>query len=392
MFDELFSRLTLRHDNLWSSQHLTPREVGVITKRCYRYCQSCPALPGVGYEELLKVSGDYFGIPLTWMKMKLVAVLLGWLLALTGEAMKSWTFSVHVVDYPLVKKFDRRIINPIGWNLWMAKAGLVVSERFYRLRTSPAIMNRAALAYLCKLGIKVMMPWFGWVEDSEKIDSWWRKPAKRPIALDTIFESGGKECVCAFMRHGQRASGFCQNHCDVAVKQGRAGIHRGGGNRNGKRSTGLAYLAALCGYQYCWAPLWKRAAKYWLFMTDLTLTLERIVKCHSCYVGRPVEKAFPGWYFSLFTRGLLERADALSAELGGSFMTRYRLSKTESEDISAYIQTNLMSITDGQIYLSPRLFETGVFGPHRWLGEISVLVWDGKAPKQQRLSKAWQRF
>ena len=78
-----------------------------------------------------------------------------------------------------------------------------------------------------------------------------------------------------------------------------------------------------------------------------------------CCAARPAAKRFPGDIFYIHSR-LLERATRLRPELGGGSLTALPIIETEAQDISAYIPTNLISITDGQIYLSPSLFELGV--------------------------------
>jgi F-type H+-transporting ATPase subunit alpha len=92
---------------------------------------------------------------------------------------------------------------------------------------------------------------------------------------------------------------------------------------------------------------------------DLTSTPAPIASFRCCCAGRPGREAFPGDIFYIHSR-LLERATHLRKELGGGSLTALPIIETEAQDISAYIPTNLISITDGQIYLSPSLFELGV--------------------------------
>jgi F-type H+-transporting ATPase subunit alpha len=95
------------------------------------------------------------------------------------------------------------------------------------------------------------------------------------------------------------------------------------------------------------------------YYDDLTKRRWHTVKCHYYYVVRQGREAYPGDVFYLHSR-LLERAAKLSDELGGGSMTALPIIETQASDVSAYIPTNVISITDGQIFLSNDLFNSGI--------------------------------
>jgi F-type H+-transporting ATPase subunit alpha len=182
-----------------------------------------------------------------------------------------------------------------------------------------------------------------------------RQTGKTAIAIDTILNQRGRNVVCVYCAIGQRAS---------AVAKAVANLREHGAMEysivvvtEGNDPPGLAYIAPYAATSI--AEHFMEAGRDVLIVYDDLTQHARAYRELSLLLRRPPgREAFPGDIFYIHSR-LLERATHLCKERGGS-LTALPIVETEAQDISAYIPTNLISITDGQIYLSPSLFELGV--------------------------------
>ncbi len=183
-----------------------------------------------------------------------------------------------------------------------------------------------------------------------------RRTGKTAIAIDTILNQRGRDVVCVYCAIGQRAS---------AVAKAVAGLREKGAMdytvvvvTEGNDPPGLAYIAPYAATSI--AEHFMEAGRDVLIVYDDLTHHARAYRELSLLLRRPPgREAFPGDIFYIHSR-LLERATHLRKELGGGSLTALPIIETEAQNISAYIPTNLISITDGQIYLSPSLFELGV--------------------------------
>jgi len=183
-----------------------------------------------------------------------------------------------------------------------------------------------------------------------------RQTGKTAIALDTILNQRGHNVLCVYCAIGQRAS---------AVAKAAATLREKGAMDytvvvvvEGDDPPGLAYIAPYTATSI--AESFMEAGRDVLIVYDDLTQHARAYRELSLLLRRPPgREAFPGDIFYIHSR-LLERATHLLRELGGGSLTALPIIETEAQDISAYIPTNLISITDGQIYLSPSLFELGV--------------------------------
>jgi F-type H+-transporting ATPase subunit alpha len=183
-----------------------------------------------------------------------------------------------------------------------------------------------------------------------------RQTGKTAIAIDTILNQRGQNVLCVYCAIGQRAS---------AVAKAVATLREKGAMdytvivvTEGNDPPGLAYIAPYAATSI--AESFMEAGRDVLIVYDDLTQHARAYRELSLLLRRPPgREAFPGDIFYIHSR-LLERATHLRNELGGGSLTALPIIETEAQDISAYIPTNLISITDGQIYLSPSLFELGV--------------------------------
>jgi len=188
--------------------------------------------------------------------------------------------------------------------------------------------------------------------------------------------------VCVYCAIGQRASAVAKT---IAVLRDKGAMdHTIVVVTEGNDPPGLAYIAPYAATSL--AEHFMEAGRDVLIVYDDLTQHARAYRELSLLLRRPPgREAFPGDIFYIHSR-LLERATHLRSELGGGSLTALPIIETEAQDISAYIPTNLISITDGQIYLSPSLFELGVL-PAVDVGK-SVSRVGGKA--QRRLIARWR--
>jgi F-type H+-transporting ATPase subunit alpha len=183
-----------------------------------------------------------------------------------------------------------------------------------------------------------------------------RQTGKTSIAVDTILNQRGKNVLCVYCAIGQRASAVAK--VVATLEQASAMDYTVVVVAEGNEAPGLSYVAPYAA---------TSIAEYFMEMGRDVLIVYDDLTHHArsyreiCLLLRrpPGREAFPGDIFYIHSR-LLERATHLCKERGGGSLTALPIIETEAQDISAYIPTNLISITDGQIYLSPTLFELGI--------------------------------
>ena len=184
-----------------------------------------------------------------------------------------------------------------------------------------------------------------------------RKTGKTAVAIDTILNQKGGDVICVYVACGQR-DGDRRRHRRGPAKQRRDGLHDrrraiGGGSRL-RCNTSLPMPGRRSPSTSC-----IRASTRCASTTTCRSRLRRIASCRCSCGVRPVARPIPATCSTAHSR-LLERAVKLNDELGGGSMTALPIIETLEGEVSAYIPTNVISITDGQIYLEPDLFFAGV--------------------------------
>lgn len=349
-FNELFSSLKQARESF--EPRLSPREIGTITSIATGIAK-VSGLPNVGYEELLLFPRGIYGIAFNVDEDEIGVVLLGeyWHLEAGDEVERLG----HVVDVPVGDSLIGRIINPIGEPL-DGKGKLVTSERLPVERPSPAIMERSAVSVPLQTGIKVIDALIPVGRGQRELILGDRQTGKTAIALDTILNQRGKNVLCVYCAIGQRASGVAK--VIATLREQGALEYTVVVVTEGNDPPGLAYIAPYAATSI--AEYFMEKGRDVLIVYDDLTHHARAYRELSLLLRRPPgREAFPGDIFYIHSR-LLERATHLNDELGGGSLTALPIIETEAQDISAYIPTNLISITDGQIYLSPALFELGV--------------------------------
>jgi F-type H+-transporting ATPase subunit alpha len=331
---------------------LISQEVGRITSVATGIAK-VSGLPGVGFDELVRFSGDVLGIAFNIDEFEIGVVLLGDHLHLRAGD-EAWRTD-RVMDVAVGEELIGRLIDPLGRPL-DGKGPVSSSRRLPIERAAPPIMDRAPVTVPLQSGLKVIDALIPIGRGQRELILGDRQTGKSAIAIDTILNQKDKNVVCVYCAIGQRSSAVAK-----VVAQLRA---RGAMDyttvvvTEGNEPPGLAFIAPYAATSI--AESFMEMGRDVLIVYDDLTQHARAYRELSLLLRRPPgREAFPGDIFYIHSR-LLERSTHLSPERGGGSLTALPIIETQAEDISAYIPTNLISITDGQIYLSPKLFELGV--------------------------------
>ncbi len=331
---------------------INPREVGFITTLSTGIVK-VQGLPGVGFEELLKFPGELYGIAFNVDHDEIGVVLLGEYQHLhTGDEVER---TGRVMDVPVGDDLIGRVIDPLGRPLDNLRP-VMVDKRLPIERPSPAIVDREPVTVPLQTGIKVIDALIPVGRGQRELIMGDRQTGKTTIAIDTIINQHDQDVLCIYCSIGQRAA---------SVAKAVADLHEKGAMKytvvivtEGNDAPGLNFIAPYAATSI--AEYFMEKGKDVLIVYDDLTHHARAYREISLLLRRPPgREAFPGDIFYIHSR-LLERSTHLSKELGGGSLTALPIVETEAQNISAYIPTNLISITDGQIYLSPALFELGV--------------------------------
>jgi F-type H+/Na+-transporting ATPase subunit alpha len=259
-----------------------------------------------------------------------------------------------VMDVGVGDELLGRVIDPLGRPLDQ-KGSVDARQRLPIERDAKAIMDRAPVTTPLQTGIKVIDALVPVGRGQRELILGDRQTGKTAIAVDSILNQRGQNVLCIYCAIGQRAS---------AVAKVIAELKAGGAMdftvvmvSEGNDPPGLAYIAPYAATSV--GEHFMEAGRDVLIVYDDLTQHARAYRELSLLLRRPPgREAFPGDIFYIHSR-LLERATHLCQELGGGSLTALPIIETEAQDIAAYIPTNLISITDGQLYLSPTLFELG---------------------------------
>ena len=349
-FDRAFTSMSRARQGL--APQLKPREVGTITNVSTGIAK-VSGLPSVGFEEIVEFPGGVSGIAFNVDEDGIGVVLLGeyWHLHAGDEVRPTG----RVMDVAVGAGLLGRIIDPLGRPL-DGNGPVDSNERLPIERPAAPIMDRAPVTVPLQTGLKVIDALIPVGRGQRELILGDRQTGKTAVAIDAILNQPGQNVVCVYCAIGQRAS---------AVAKALAIFREKGAMdytvvvvTEGNDPPGLAYIAPYAATSI--AEHFMEAGRDVLIVYDDLTHHARAYRELSLLLRRPPgREAFPGDIFYIHSR-LLERATHLSEERGGGSLTALPIIETQAQDISAYIPTNLISITDGQIYLSPSLFELGV--------------------------------
>jgi F-type H+/Na+-transporting ATPase subunit alpha len=331
---------------------LSLREIGTVTAVTTGVA-TLVGLPGVGFEESVVFSNGMTGIAFNIDQDQVGLVLLG--AYDTLHAGDDCVRTGRVMDVPVGEALLGRVLSPLGEPL--DGLGPVISTGVLPIEQPAApIMERDAVGVPLQTGVKVIDALVPIGRGQRELILGDRQTGKTALAIDTILNQRGQNVICVYCAIGQRAS---------AVAKAIANLRARGAMdytvvvvAEGNDPPGLTYIAPYAATSI--AEFFMALGRDVLIVYDDLTQHARAYRELSLLLRRPPgREAFPGDIFYIHSR-LLERATHLCQERGGGSLTALPIIETEAQDMSAYIPTNLISITDGQIYLSPTLFELGV--------------------------------
>jgi F-type H+-transporting ATPase subunit alpha len=310
-------------------------------------------LQSCGFEELISFPGNITGIAFNVDKDEIGVVLLGNYVNLhSGDEVRR---TGRLVDVAVGDALIGRVIDPLG-NPLDNKGPILCNKRIPIERQSAPIMNRAPVTVPLQTGIKIIDAMIPIGRGQRELILGDRQTGKTAIAIDTIINQKNQDVVCIYCAIGQRTAAVANvlskltehNALDYTVVI----------VTEGDDPPGLEYIAPYAATSI--AEFFMESGKDVLIVYDDLTHHARAYRELSLLLRRPPgREAFPGDIFYIHSR-LLERSTHLLKEYGGGSLTALPIVETEAQDISAYIPTNLISITDGQIFLSPTLFELGI--------------------------------
>jgi F-type H+-transporting ATPase subunit alpha len=331
---------------------LATQEVGRLTFVGHGIAR-VDGLPGVRAQELVRFPGERLGMAFNLDPDEIGVVLLDKAKDLTAGAEVRRT--QRVLDTPVGDALLGRVVDAVGRPL-DGRGPIRAAMRLAVERPARAIMDRAPVTVPLETGIKVIDALIPIGRGQRQLILGDRQTGKTAIALDTIINQQDKDVLCVYCAIGQRAS---------AVARVVAGLEQ----YSAKSYTiviasteddppGVQYVAPYAAMSVA-EHFMEKGRDVLVVFDDLTRHARAYRELSLLLRRPPGREAFPGDIFYIHSR-LLERSTHLRDELGGGSVTALPIVETEAQNLSAYIPTNLISITDGQIYLSPDLFDKGV--------------------------------
>jgi F-type H+-transporting ATPase subunit alpha len=310
-------------------------------------------LPHIRAEELVRFSGNYMGLVFNIDPKEIGVILLD-----PSENLQVGS-EVHrtkrVLDVPVGEGLLGRVVDPIGRPL----DGLGEVNTVVRLpveRPAPAVMDRAPVTVPLQTGIKVIDALIPIGRGQRELILGDRQTGKTAIAVDTIInqkETGIISIYCAVGKKSADVAKVIAELRDHGVMKSSIVVVA-----TGEDTPGLQFIAPYAATSM--GEYFVEQGRDVLIVYDDLTSHARAYREVSLLLRRPPgREAFPGDIFYIHSR-LLERSTHMRANLGGGSLTSLPIVETEAQDMSSYIPTNLISITDGQIYLSPVLFNKGI--------------------------------
>lgn len=264
----------------------------------------------------------------------------------------------RVMDVPVGEALLGRVVDPLGRPLDERGRVRTVGRRPVE-RRGPAIMERAPIDTPLQTGIMAIDALVPIGRGQRELIVGDRQTGKSTIAVDTIVNQRDTGVICVYCAIGQQTAGVAKV---IAGLRGTGAIdHSVVVVVTGEDPVGLRHIAPYAATTM--AEHFVEAGRDVLIVYDDLTRHARAYRELSLLLRRPPgREAYPGDIFYLHSR-LLERSARRSEELGGGSLTALPIVETQAENLAAYIPTNLVSITDGQVYLSPRLFRSGQLPP-----------------------------
>jgi F-type H+/Na+-transporting ATPase subunit alpha len=334
---------------------LTPRETGYV-KYVSKGIAFLSGLPEAEYGEQLRFPGGRRGMVFNLDPDEVHAVLLE--RADDLEAGDAVHRTGRVTSMPAGETMPGRVMDPAGRPL-DGKGRVKTQKRLPIERPAPDIMDRAPVSVPLQTGIKAVDALVPVGRGQRELILGDRQTGKTAIAVDTIVNQRDYGVKCVYCAIGQRSAAIANVIADLRAHG--AMDYTAVVATTGEDPAGLQFIAPYAATAL--AEYFMEAGEDVLIVYDDLTRHARAYREVSLLLRRPPgREAYPGDIFYIHSR-LLERATHLNEDNGGGSLTALPVIETQAQNISAYIPTNLISITDGQIYLSPTLFQQGVMPP-----------------------------
>jgi F-type H+-transporting ATPase subunit alpha len=310
-------------------------------------------LPGAAVNELLEFEGGELGLALNLDEDSIGAVVLGLVDHLEeGQTVKS---TGRILSVPVGDALLGRVVNPLGEPV--DGLGPIVTELSRRLEVqAPGIIDRQPVKEPLQTGIKAIDAMTPIGRGQRELIIGDRKTGKTSVAIDTIINQRGLDVKCIYVAIGQKGSTVAQTV--NTLREYGAMEYTVVVNAPASEPAPFKYLAPYSGCAM--GQHWMDNGEHALIVYDDLSKQADAYRQLSLLLRRPPgREAYPGDVFYLHSR-LLERAAKLSDEKGAGSLTALPIIETKAGDISAYIPTNVISITDGQVFLESDLFYSGV--------------------------------
>jgi F-type H+-transporting ATPase subunit alpha len=318
-------------------------------------------LPSVMTQELLEFPGGILGVALNLDEHSVGAVILGDFENIEeGQQVKR---TGDVLSVPVGDAFLGRVVNPLGQPI-DGRGDIETDERRALELQAPSVVQRQGVKEPLQTGIKAIDAMTPIGRGQRQLIIGDRKTGKTAVCVDTIlnqrqnWESGDeeKQVRCVYVAIGQKGTTIAAVR--RALEEGGAMDYTTIVAAPASDSAGFKWLAPYTGSAI--AQHWMYQGKHVLIIFDDLTKQAEAYRAISLLLRRPPgREAYPGDVFYLHSR-LLERCAKLSDDLGGGSLTGLPIIETKANDISAYIPTNVISITDGQCFLETDLFNQGV--------------------------------
>lgn len=346
--DSLTGAVDIALDRPWPARAL--REIGRVSA-VSQGVVTVDGLSHLGQDELIRFEGGGLAVASSLTEARTGAMLLfsGRNLAIGMNAFAEG----RRADIQVGSRLLGRVINPLGEPL-DGGGPLGSTTRRPLERPAPAIMARAPVRRPLATGLKAVDAAVPIGRGQRELILGDRQTGKTSLAIDAILNQG-EDVISVYCAIGQRQS---------AVAKAISALHAGNAARtivvvaSGEDPPGLRLLAPFAAMSIA-EFIMERGGDALVVFDDLTRHARAYRELSLLLRRPPGREAYPGDIFYLHAR-LLERATQLSSSNGGGSITALPIAETQGQNLAAYIPTNLISITDGQIFLSPDLFEKGV--------------------------------
>jgi len=262
----------------------------------------------------------------------------------------------RVLAVPVGEEVLGRVVNPLGMPL--DNKGPINTTKMRPVEfTAPGIADRQPVKEPLQTGIKAIDSMTPIGRGQRELIIGDRKTGKTAIAIDTIINQKGKDVICVYVAIGQKASTVAA--VVEKLQQYGAMEYTIVVTANASDPAPLQYIAPYAGTAMAEFYMYDKKRHTLCVYDDLSKQANAYRQLSLLLRRPPGREAYPGDIFYCHSR-LLERSAKLSDELGGGSLTALPVIETQEGEVSAYIPTNVISITDGQIYLQPGLFASGI--------------------------------